>query len=159
MTVRFAQSVAIDAAPDVVWSLLIDRSKWPLWFPGVGNTVLAGPAQSGTTFDYQENDVGKSDDETLDVGGTGEITLVDERAMKLQVVTTTGGRQVTHRFDIDRSGGFLGIGANDSKLEYEMEYDPPGGFISDFVASGNPADMLKVKRTLDRFKALAEGRG
>jgi len=37
-----------------------------------------------------------------------------------------------------------------------MEYDPPGGLIADFIAGGNPKDILKVKHALEKVKGLAE---
>jgi hypothetical protein len=40
-----------------------------------------------------------------------------------------------------------------------MEYDPPGGAITDFIAGGNPMDMMKVKKALERVRDLAQMRG
>jgi hypothetical protein len=39
-----------------------------------------------------------------------------------------------------------------------MEYDPPGGFVTDFVVGGNPKDMMKVKGVVEAIKKLAEGK-
>ncbi len=74
------------------------------------------------------------------------------------MITQLGDSQVTHTFDLDRPGGFLRLGGDDTRLRYTMEYDPPGGFLGDFVAGGNPKDLIKVKQTLEKVKGLAEGR-
>ncbi len=105
--------------------------------------------QDGGTFQF------KSGGEV----SSGAIAGVDATAFKLKVVTQSGGGPVTHMFDVDKSGGFLGMGGNDARLRYTLEYDPPGGFLGDFVAGGNPKDILKVKHTLEKVKGLAEGRG
>lgn len=80
----------------------------------------------------------------------------DQSKMILKLETRLGDDQRTHSFDIDRSGGFFGLGANDARLRYTLEYDPPGGMLGDFVAGGNPADTLRVKHTLNKLKELAE---
>jgi uncharacterized protein YndB with AHSA1/START domain len=149
MPVKFDQSVHIDAPPDKVWALMSDATTWPLWFPEVEQVSNFGSVQTGGTFQFQHG--GDT--------GTGVITKFDPQADVLVVVTQeAGGMQVTHTFDIDRSGGFLGLGSNDSKLRYTMEYDPPGGMIGDFIAGGNPMDTMKVRNTLNKVKGLAEGR-
>jgi hypothetical protein len=90
--------------------------------------------------------------------GSGSIVSADASAGHLQVITQLGDSQVTHTFDLDRPGGFLRLGGDDTRLRYTMEYDPPGGFLGDFVAGGNPKDLIKVKQTLEKVKGLAEGR-
>ena len=147
MAVKFDQHVDIDAPPDKVWSIITNPSTWPLWLSAItGNPNLASLTE-GATFQWS----GNGED------GTGSGVSVNTKAYSFQIVTQSGGRPVTHTFDIDRSGGFLGIGGNDSRLKYTMEYDPPGGFISDFVAGGNPKDAIKVKNTLQKVRKLAEG--
>jgi uncharacterized protein YndB with AHSA1/START domain len=145
MSVKFEQHIKIDAPNDVVWSVLTDPNKWPLWFPAMEQVTGFTGVKSGATFQFKHDDT----------VGTGAISNVDEAAGKILVVTQDGGHEVTHLFDIDRSG-FFGMGS-DSKLTYVMEYDPPGGFLGDFVAGSNPADLLKVKHTLEKVRDLAEG--
>lgn len=145
MSVKFEQHIKINAPNAVVWSVLTDPNKWPLWFPQIEQVMGFSGVSSGATFQFKHG-------ESL---GTGAISNVDEAAGKLLVVTQDGGHEVTHLFDIDRSGLF-GMGS-DSKLTYVQEYDPPGGFLGDFVAGGNPADLIKVKHTLEKVRDLAEG--
>ena len=148
MAVKFDQHIDIDAPPDTVWSLLTNLNTWPMWFPDLEQVGNASAVESGATFQWSSG--GEA--------GSGVIASVDPAADRIKVVTQLGDSQVTHTFDVDRSGGFLGFGGNDSRLRYTMEYDPPGGFLGDFVAGGNPKDLLKVKHTLEKVKHLAEGR-
>jgi uncharacterized protein YndB with AHSA1/START domain len=146
MAVKFDQHIDIDAPADKVWAIITNTETWSQWFPDVEQVTGAGQATAGATFQWRNGEE----------AGSGTITSVDPDSSRIQVVTQ-GGSEVTHTFDIDRSGGFLGLGGNDSRLRYTMEYDPPGGFLSDFVAGGNPRDLLKVKHTLQKVKGLAEG--
>ena len=147
MPVTFDQHIEIDAPVETVWSILTDPNKWPLWFADMERVLNFTAVKTGSTFQWQ-----KGDDT-----GDGSIVHVDTDKYRIRVVTQMGSDQVTHTFDVDRAGGLLGIGGNDAGLKYTMEYDPPGGFISDFVASGNPRDALRVKHTLEKVKELAEG--
>jgi uncharacterized protein YndB with AHSA1/START domain len=147
MAVKFEQHVEIDAAPEVVWSVLTDPRTWPVWFPDVERVANLGAVEQGAAFEWHKGN------ET----GAGSITRL-ERQRQLRVVTSGDGPAVTHTFELSRAGGVLGVGGGDARLEYTMEYDPPGGFIMDLVAGGNPRDLLKVKGTLDKVKALAEGK-
>lgn len=146
MAVKFDQHIDIDAPADTVWSIVTDPNKWPLWFPDVEKVLSITALEPGGTFQWQ------SGGDT----GSGSIVAVDAASDLLKVVTQVGSSQVTHTFDVDRSGGFLGLGGNDARLRYTMEYDPPGGFIADFIAGGNPKDILKVKHALEKVKGLAE---
>jgi carbon monoxide dehydrogenase subunit G len=148
MAVKFDQHIDIDAPAATVWSALIDPNTWPLWMPEVEQVSNVSAVDSGGTFQFQGGGETHS----------GSIALVDAASYRIKIVTQTGSVPVTHTFDVDRSGGFLGVGGNDSRLKYTMEYDPPGGFLSDFVAGGNPKDMLKVKHTLEKVRDLTEGR-
>jgi hypothetical protein len=145
MAVKFDQHVDIDAPADTVWATIIDPSTWPQWLPDGEQVTNVSSVAPGGTFQLQG-------------GGSGSITLVDETTYRLKIVTQTGAVPETHTFDVDRSGGFLGLGGNDARLKYTLEYDPPGGFLSDFAVGGNPKDMLKLKHTLEKVKGLAERR-
>jgi hypothetical protein len=144
--VKFEQRVKISAPVDTVWGILKNPSTWPLWFTEIGQLTNLSGVETGGTFQY------KSGDEMA----AGSIVHVDEEQGVIKVVTQEGSVPVTHSFDVDRRGGIFGLGGDNSQLTYLMEYDPPGGVLSDFVASGNPADLLKLKKTLDRIKDLAE---
>lgn len=145
MIVKFEQHTDIDAPVETVWSILSDPNKWPLWFPGVEQVANISAVESGGTFQWQQG------------GATGSGTIAHVGDSEIQVVTQMGSSQVTHTFGVSRHGGLFGLGGHDTRLNYRMEYDPPGGLIGDFVASGNPVDTLKVKHTLEKVKELAEG--
>ena len=143
---KFEQHISIDAPMDTVWTLLKNPGTWAMWFPGVKGALNLGSVAPGQSFTWQDgNDT-----------GAGAITEVDEDKGVIRVVTQDGGHDVTHTFDIDRTGGFFGLGGNDTKLIYRKEYDAPGGFIGEFVTGGNPADALALKHTLEKVKNLIE---
>lgn len=144
--VKFEQHVKINASIDTVWNILKDPATWPLWFTEIGQLTNLSGVQTGSTFQYKNGDA----------MAAGSIAQVDEEQGVITVLTQEGTTPVTHSFDVDRRRGMFGLGGNDSQLTYRMEYDPPGGALSDFIASGNPSDLLKVKKTLDRIKDLAE---
>jgi len=147
MAVKFHQDVDVDAPPERVWSVLSDAALWPGWFPDLDRVSL-GAVTAGASFQYQDGDD----------SGAGTVSAVEPNR-RLRVVTTkSGGPPVTHTFELKREGGVLGVGANDCQVDYTMEYDPPGGFITDFVVGGNPKDLMKVKGVVEAIKKLAEGK-
>ncbi len=146
MAVTFDRHIEIDAAPDQVWALLCDATKWPLWITQLEQISGLEAVQTGATFQWRHGNE----------SGTGAVLQVDEAKLVLKLATRLGNDERTHTFDIDRSGGFLGVGANDSRLRYTYAYEPAGGMLGAFVAGGNPADSLLVKNTLEKFKRLAE---
>jgi uncharacterized protein YndB with AHSA1/START domain len=146
MAVKFQQHVDIDAPPERVWSVLTDPALWPSWFPDLDQVAL-GKVTQGATFQYQEGN-GQ---------GTGRVVSIRNQS-RLRVVTTkSGGSPVTHTLELKREGGVLGMGGNDTQVDYTMEYDPPGGFLSDFAAGGNPRDMMKARDVVQAIKKLSEG--
>lgn len=147
MNVTFDQRINVDAQLDTVWALLTDPSRWPQWFPDMDSLSGGASATSGSSFQFTSD--GKP--------ATGSVVDVDENARKIKFVVDAEGQQTTHTFDVDRAGGVFGIGGNDARVQYTYQYDPPGGVLGDFVASGNPRDALKVKHTLERIKNLVEG--
>lgn len=146
MPVKFEQHVDIDAPPDSVWALIREPAKWPLWIEQLEQVSGLTEAQQGATFQWRHGEQ----------SGSGAVLAVDAARLILKLETRLGDDQRTHTFDIDKSGGFLGIGGNDSRVRYAYEYDPPGGVLGDFVAGGNPADSMRVKHTLGKLKQLAE---
>jgi uncharacterized membrane protein len=147
MAVKFYQHIDINAPSDTVWSILTNLNTWPMWFPDLEQVTNVGAVESGGTFQW------RSSGET----GVGSIVSVEPAAARLKVVTQLDDSQVTHDFDVVGSGGFLPMGGDNTGLRYTMEYDPPGSFLVDFVAGGSPKDSIKVKRTLEKVKGLAEG--
>ncbi len=142
---KSSRDININAPADTVWSILKDASTWPLWFPNIEGGTGLSAVQNGATFQWQEGA------ET----NTGMVTQMDEANDVLEVVTKEDGKQVTHRFDVDRRGLF----SNDKcKVSYSIDYDAPGGFIGDFVASGNPMDLTRMNKTLDKLRDLSEGK-
>ncbi len=148
MSVKFDQHVDVNAAPDATWAILSDSTRWPLWFSEIDSISDMPSGAGASTFSFVND--GQS--------GTGTIAAINTETMTVRLVLQVGDARGTHTFDIDRSGGFLGIGSNDSRLRYTKEYDVPGGVLGDFVAGGNPKDMTQVKHTLEKFKKLAEMR-
>lgn len=143
----FDQHTKINAPVDKVWAILTNPATWEQWFPDVDRVTNLSSVAADTTFQWQHGDT----------AGSGTIVEVDHDRGLIKVVTSHDGHQVTHTFDLDRAGGLFGLGGNDTRLDYKYEFDAPGGLIGDFVSGGNPADMLKVKHTLEKVKNLAEG--
>jgi carbon monoxide dehydrogenase subunit G len=149
MAVKFDQTIGIDAPLDQVWAVLTDPTSWSDWLPDVDDVTGLGSVEEGGSFQWRAG----SDE------GQGTISEVNPSANRLKIVTQGSGGPVTHTFDVDRAGGAFGLGGQDARLRYTMEYDPPGGAITDFIAGGNPMDMMKVKKALERVRDLAQMRG
>ena len=145
MAVKFEQQVNMDAPPEAVWSVLTDPATWQMWFTDADEVTGLSAVEDGAAFQWRDGD---------DIGA-GSVVEVNPSANRLKVVTVKGGNPVTHTFDVDRAGGVLGVGGNDARLKYTMEYDPPGGMAGDFVVGNNPVDSRKVKQTLGKVKGLA----
>jgi uncharacterized protein YndB with AHSA1/START domain len=143
---RFEQRVTIDAPVDRVWGIVTNPQTWEQWFPDVDQLTGLSAVEASVTFQWRHGD------ET----GSGSITAVDADRGLIKVVTTDGGGPVTHIFDLDRAGGMFGLGGSETRLTYQREFDPPGGLLGEFIAGGNPADLLKVKQVLNKVKHLAE---
>lgn len=146
MAVTFNQHVDIDAAPEALWALICDATKWPLWIGQLEQISGIGEAVAGANFQWTHGTT----------SGTGAVLSVDGERYILKLATRLGDDERNHTFDIDRAGGFLGFGAKDSRLRYTYSYETAGGVLGEFVAGGNPADSLLVKNTLQKIKKLAE---
>lgn len=144
---RFEQDIRIDAPVDTVWGFLTDPGGWGLWFPNADSVSGLESVAAGVSFQWREGD------DT----GSATIVEVDPGRGLIKVVTADDGKQVTHTFDLDRAGGFFGLGGNDTKVIYIREYDAPGGFLGEFVTGGNPVDMIGVKKVLERLKQAVQG--
>jgi len=143
----FDQHTKINAPVDKVWAILTNPATWDQWFPDVDHVTNLGAVAAGTTFQWQHGN------ET----GSGTIETVDNDRGLLKVTISHGDHPVTHTFDLDRAGGFFGLGGDDTRLDYKREYHAAAGFIGEFITGGNPADALKVKHTLEKVRNLAEG--
>lgn len=144
---RFEQDIRIDAPVDKVWGFLTNPGSWGLWFPNADTVSGLSAVQEGVTFQWREgND-----------SGSATIAEVDPNRGLIKVVTADDGKQVTHTFDLDRAGGLFGLGGDDTRVVYIREFDAPGGFIGEFVAGGNPMDLLAVKKVLERLKQAVQG--
>lgn len=144
---KFQQQIKIDAPMDHVWKMMLNPATWTSWFPNIDSISGLTTVQKGVTFQWKDDD--KS--------GTGTIAELDHDRGLLTVVITGDGEPTTHTFDLDRAGGFFGLGGNDTKLTYEREYDPAGGFLGEFIKGGNPADSMQVKQVVKKIKQLAQG--
>jgi uncharacterized protein YndB with AHSA1/START domain len=140
---KFDQSADINAPVGVVWSILTNPGQWPLWFPDVQSVSGLSTVQTGATFQWQSGGH----------AGTGSLVRVEPQHI-LQVVTKMEGHQATHTFRVERHGGLLG--GNGAQLHYTLEFHAAGGLIGEFVAGGNPADLLKVKNAVAKVHDLAE---
>jgi uncharacterized protein YndB with AHSA1/START domain len=143
----FEQHVTIDAPVDRVWAMMSNPATWEQWFPEADTISGLSAVEQGATFNWQHGNE----------SGTASIVEVDTSRGLITVVTTQGGHQTTHTFDLDQTGGFFGIGGNDTKLKYRREYKAQGSILGEFIASGNPMDAIDVKKTLDKIKRLAQG--
>jgi uncharacterized protein YndB with AHSA1/START domain len=144
---KFEQHVTIDAPMDRVWAMMANPATWSQWFPDVDSINGLNAVEEGSTFQWQHGNK----------TGSASIVQVDHDRGLIKVVTTEDGKQTTHIFDLDKAGGFFGMGGNDTRLTYHREYDAAGGFLGEFVAGGNPKDMLDVKHSVEKIKNLAQG--
>jgi len=140
---KFEHSEDINASVGTVWSILTDPDQWLLWFPDVQGASGPLAMQTGGTFQWQ------SGSKT----GTGSLARVKPQHI-LQVITKMDGRQATHTFEVNRHAGLFG--GNGAQLHYTLEFHTAGGIIGEFVAGGNPADLLKVKNAVSKVHSLAE---
>lgn len=143
---RFEQHITIDATIDHVWAMMTNPQTWESWFPDVDTISGLTAVQAGASFEWRHG----AD------SGTGTITELDGERGLLGVAITKGADTTTHVFDLDRAGGFFGIGANDTRLLYRRDYKAEGGLIGEFIAGGNIVDALEVKQTLAKIKKLAQ---
>lgn len=143
----FERSITVDAPPDRVWALMTNPASWGQWFPELDAVSGLESVREGAVFTWRDGEK----------TGGGTVAEVNPDRGLLTVVITEDGRQTTHSFDLDRTGGLFGIGGNDTRVKYRRSYDAPGGFLGEFIAGGNPADALDVKRTLEKIERLAEG--
>ncbi len=142
---KFEREVEINAPVEKVWQVITDPNHWPEWFPGVDSVSTATPVSAGGTFDY-----------TTD-GKTGHGKIVKMEPLKrLEITTQIGDDQDAHVFELQSSGGFFGMNADECKVSYTLDTLMGGGILGDFIAGGNPKDALAVKNTTNLLRKLVE---
>jgi uncharacterized protein YndB with AHSA1/START domain len=142
---KFVREVVIAAPVEAVWNALIDPNHWSQWFPGVDGVSNATSTGVGRTFEWTAE------------SRMGNGTVVKEEPMKrLEIATQMGNDKDEHVFVLQPSGGFLGLGANKCKVTYTLDTLMGGGILSNFLAGGNPKDVLRVKNAMDHLKKLVE---
>jgi uncharacterized protein YndB with AHSA1/START domain len=145
---KFERRVEIEAPIEKVWAVMSDPGQWPQWFPGIEAVSNVSAVTAGGSFEWQ------------DEGRTGHGTIVRvEPRERLEIVTQMGDDKDSHVFELRAKRGLLGGGSGECRVEYTLDTLMGGGILANFVAGGNPKDMLRVKNALNRLKELAEGQG
>jgi uncharacterized protein YndB with AHSA1/START domain len=140
---KFVREIVIPAPVETVWKALTDSSNWSKWFPGVDGVSNVTSSEAGGTFEWTADD------------RTGQGSIVKMQPMsRLEIATQIGNDKDNHVFVLQPTGGFLGMGANKCKLTYTLDTLMGGGILSNFLAGGNPKDVLRVKNAMDLFKKM-----
>jgi len=126
---KFEREIEIDAPVEKVWEVMTNPNFWPQWFPGIESVTNAAQTEEGPSL---------------------------EPLRKLEIITQIGNDKDKHEFELKPSGGFFGLSADECKINYELDTLMGGGILGNFVAGGNPADALKVKKTLHTLRKLVE---
>jgi uncharacterized protein YndB with AHSA1/START domain len=142
---KFEREVEIDAPVEKVWEVLTDPKHWHQWFPGVDSAVKAPALREGGSFEWTSE------------GQTGRGAIVKMEPLKrLEITTQMGDDKDAHVFKLQPSGGFLGMNADECKVEYTLDTLMGGGILGNFVAGGNPKDMVRVKKATHLLRKLVE---
>ena len=138
---KFEREVEIDAPVEKVWQALINPNYWPQWFPGVESVSGITTVREGATFEW------------TDEGKSGRGTVVSMEPMKrLEILTQMGDDKDFACLQAGSSGGFFGMSDDECKVEYTLDTLMGGGVLGDFVAGGNPRDVLRIKNTLNLLR-------
>jgi len=142
---KFEREVEIDAPVEKVWEVLINPEYWAQWFPGVESVSNVTSVSKGGTFEW------------TDEGRTGRGTIVNiETKKRLEILTQMGDDKDSHVFKLKPSGGFFGLSEDECKIEYTLDTLMGGGILGNFVAGGNPKDLLRVKKAMNLLRKLVE---
>ena len=142
---KFEREVEIDAPVEAVWKVMTDPDHWPKWFPGVDSISKVTGIREGGSFEW------------VDEGQTGQGTIINMEPMKrLEIVTQMGDDKDSHVFVLRPTGGFLGLKADECKVEYTLDTLVGGGLLGNFVVGGNPKDTLRVKKAMHLLRKLVE---
>jgi len=143
---KFEREVEIDAPIEKVWQVMVNPDHWPQWFPGVKSVSSVTSIREGSSFEW------------TDEGRTGTGTVVKMEPMKhLEIITQMGDDKDAHVFKLRPSGSFLGLSADECKVEYTLDTLMGGGIPGAFIAGGNPRDALRVKKAVHLLRKLVEG--
>jgi len=142
---KFEREVEIDASVEAVWKVITNPNHWSQWFPGVDSVSKVTSISKGGTFEWTKE------------GQVGQGTIVNMEPMKhLEIMTQMGDDKDSHVFKLKESGSFLGLGADECKVEYTMDTLMGGGILGKFVAGGNPKDAIRVKKAMHSLRKLVE---
>jgi len=142
---KFEREVEIDAPASNAWAVLTDANHWPKWFPYMDSVSNVEPLHEGVVINWEKD--GKI--------GTATVTkLVPEK--ELVLLTEMDGDKDSHSFSLRPSGGFFGMAADESKVEYHLDTMTGGGILGRFITGGNPRDMLRVKNATNALRRLIE---
>jgi uncharacterized protein YndB with AHSA1/START domain len=142
---KFEREVEIDAPVETVWEVMTNPNHWPQWFPGVDSVSNVTSTSEGGSFEWTNE------------GRTGYGTIVNMEPMKrLEIVTQMGDDKDAHVFKLRPSGGFLGLGDDECKVEYTLDTLMGGGILGSFIAGGNPRDAMRVKKAMHLLRRLVE---
>jgi uncharacterized protein YndB with AHSA1/START domain len=143
---KFERDVEIDATVETVWEVMTNPNYWPEWFPGVESVSNVTSISEGGSFEW------------TDESRTGSGAIVRMEPMKrLEIMTQMGDDKDAHVFELRPTGGFLGLAADECKVEYTLDTLMGGGILSNFVAGGNPKDAMRVKKAVHSLRKLVEG--
>jgi hypothetical protein len=124
---------------------MTNPNHWPQWFPGVDSVSNVTSTSEGGSFEWTNE------------GRTGYGTIVNMEPMKrLEIMTQMGDDKDAHVFKLRPSGGFLGLGDDECKVEYTLDTLMGGGILGSFVAGGNPRDAMRVKKAMHLLRRLVE---
>jgi uncharacterized protein YndB with AHSA1/START domain len=142
---KFESKMEIDAPVEKVWEVMINPDHWPEWFPGFDSVSNVTSVAKGGTFEW------------LNSGRKGKGTIRAFEPMKqLEILTQMGDDQDAHAFKLSRSGGFLGLKADECQVEYTLDTLMGGGILGEFIAGGNPKDAMRVQKAMHLFRKLVE---
>lgn len=142
---KFEREVEIDAPVEKVWEVLTNPNHWNQWFPGVENVTNVASLHEGGSFEWTSK------------GQTGHGTILKVEPMKrLEIMTQMGDDKDSHVFKLQPSGGFLGMKADECKVEYTLDTLMGGGILGNFVAGGNPMDTRRVNKAMHMLRKLVE---
>jgi uncharacterized protein YndB with AHSA1/START domain len=142
---KFERDVEIDAPVETVWKVMTDPNHWPQWFPGIDVDAKVTTTSEGKSFEWTTGDK------------TGHVTFVNMVPMKrLEIMTQVGDDKDSHVFELHPSGGFFGLRADECKVQYTLDTLMGGGILGNFVAGGNPADAMRVKKATHLLRQVVE---
>jgi carbon monoxide dehydrogenase subunit G len=138
------RSVQINASPQDTMERLGDASRWPEWYPGMGDLTVTAPfPDAGGKVDFKVKSAGLSMPITE--------TVLEYLPAQLQVLQMDGMLSGRARWELAPEG-------DGTRLTTTFDYALPGGVL------GRIADALIVKRMngksleqgLRNFKAFVE---